>query len=87
MCRAASAEAHTSVRLSKVCAPMQVKQREICLLLSESSLSWWGSASPQQGLGLGDLRDPFQPKLFYYCMTKLYMRTSCLHETILGLVG
>jgi len=25
------------------------------------NLSWWGATSPQQGLGLGVTRDPFQP--------------------------
>lgn len=68
MCRAASAEAHTNMRFSKVCALVWGKQKEICLLLSEGSLSWRGSASPQQGLEPNDLWDPFQPKPFRYCM-------------------
>lgn len=72
MCRAVSAYAHTGVGFSKVCALVWVKQREICLLLSEGSLSWGGSASPQQGLAPEDLWDPFQPKPFCYWMVLNY---------------
>ena len=37
--------------------------------IGPGGLSWWKAASPQQGLGMGDLEDPFQPKAFYDSMS------------------
>ena len=44
------------------------------------SLSWlWGQPCPWQGLGLGGLWGPFQPKLFCDVMVK--ETTKCRHHT------